>query len=224
MKQIRTAGSILVAMLAISAIASASASAALPELVNSKGEELVKKKYTATSGKGKFQTEKNGIIECEKDTATGEVTGPKTGTTTVKFTKCAFSGLSCKTAGASSGEIRVEAVSKLVYINKSTKEVGLDLEAKESTVECPLEKLKVRGSVIGVIAAKDVNTPVTEVELVFKQTGGKQEPSQYENEKGEKVTDITETEGSGLKTFKFEPSGLSSTDVLKFEETIEIKA
>lgn len=223
MKNIRTAGLILVALLAISAFATATASAALPELVNAEGKELVKKKYTATGGKGKFQTEKNGTIECSKSTATGEVTGPKTGTTTVTFTGCAFSGISCKTSGAKAGEIITKATSKLVYVKKETKETGLDLEATESTIECTaLQKLKVRGSVIGVVTP--INTVTSELTLTFKETSGKQEPSEYENEEGKKVKDITEAEGSGLKTFKFEPSGLSLTDTLKFEEAVEVKA
>jgi hypothetical protein len=222
MKQIRTAGLILVAMLAIGALAAATASAALPELVNSKGEALVKKKYTSKSGASTLETEKNGAVKCKEGTDTGESTGPKTGTSTVTFTGCESASIKCKTSGAKTGEIITKATSKLVYINEKEKTVGLALAATESTIECSiLQKLKVRGSVIGVLTP--VNTVAEEFTLTFKQKKGVQEPTEYEEE-GKKVKDITETEGSGIKTFKFEPSGLETTDTLKFEEKVEVKA
>lgn len=223
MKHIKTAGLILVAMFAMSALATGAASAEpmLPRLT-AKGGELVKKKYTSTSGPSTLETGKNGAVKCKAGTDTGETTGPRTGTSTVKFTGCESASIKCNTSGAKSGEIITKATSKLVYINEAKKTVGELLTAAESTIECTfLQSLKVKGSVIGELTP--VGVEQEEFTLAFKQKKGVQEPTQYEEE-GKKFSAITETEGKGIKTFKFEPSGLETTDTLKFEEKVKVEA
>lgn len=213
----------LLAVFALSAVASATAYAGLPEIVNSKGELPVKPGFTSTSKKGTFETAKGEKLTCEKDKDKGKITGPKTDTVTITFEECKSSGIACNTKGSKSGVIEFEASSKLVYTNEAKKEVGEVLSpTAELTIECTaLETLKVKGSLICKI------TPVNELTLTAtlscKQKKGVQEPTEYEEE-GKKVKEITETEGKGAKSFKFEQSGLESEDTLTFEEEVEIKA
>jgi hypothetical protein len=75
----------LVAVFAMSAVAVASASAALPEFK----PIPTKKKFTSTSGKVIFQMAGATRIECAASTTTGEFTGAQTlGKTIIKFTGC----------------------------------------------------------------------------------------------------------------------------------------
>jgi hypothetical protein len=203
---------VLAAVLAVSAIASASASAlpALPELVNSKGE-AAKVTYTSTSGTSVLENTSGEKITCTADTDEGKTTGASTSTSTVHFTGCTSSGVSCKTSGAKSGEIVTEAEGTLYWINESKKEAGLALTAKEKEITCLIIKKKVSGCALGRISPLEKLT--SEYELVFKQTKGVQEPKEYED-KGEKHVCKTETSGK--------ESGLTSTDKLKYSEPVEL--
>ena len=83
---------------------------------------------------------------------------------------------------------------------------------------CSIVKITVRGATL--CPVEPVNTKTTTFKLVCKQTGGKQEFTEYENEAGEKFTAITESKkGSG----SFEESGLQGTETLTFGELAEIK-
>jgi hypothetical protein len=95
----------------------------------------------------------------------------------------------------------------------------------EATIECLAEKLKIRGGALGVVSRVDeLVTPPETSGLTFTQSKGVQNPTEYENEKGEKVKFILEVKGEGLKNFGFEQAGLESTDSLTFEEATEVKA
>src|SRR5207245_3959442 len=123
MKRLKFITLALVAAFAISVVASASA--ALPELTKAGSTEaLTKKKFTGTSGAGKFETEKGTKVECLSDTSSGEVEGTTKFTkVVVKFKGCkepAF-GVECKTAGAAKEEmVTKELVGKLGYLKKGT--------------------------------------------------------------------------------------------------------
>ncbi len=89
------------------------------------------------------------------------------------------------------------------------------------TIECTglaSEKLKVRGSTI-CPTTKALSTMAT---ITCKASKGEQAPTEYEMEGGVKIKGITETEGSGTKTFAFEQSGLTGTDLLEFDEEVQI--
>jgi hypothetical protein len=217
--RIKMIGLTAIAMLAISAIATAAASAALPEQVPASGT------FTATSGKSTFETKSGEKVVCEEDKASGEITGAKTDKSTITFSKCEAFGLKCKSKGAASGEIVLKMNSELVYINKSKKEVGNILTlAEELTIECTvLQKLKVKGATLCPITP--VNTKTKTFTLTCTETKGVQQPTEYENSSGVKVkAPITETKGEGLKSFAFEQSGLEGTDTLTFATESEIKA
>jgi hypothetical protein len=227
MKHLKTIGLVLAAVFALTAFSAAAASAALPEIQFEGKEVPAGTPIKSKSGKSTLETKSGEKVSCTADTNAGEVTGAKTSKTTVTFTGCtAFGILKCNTTGAKSGEIILKSNVKLVYINKSAKEVGLAFELeKEVTIECTSsQKLHVRGGNIGKLTP--VNSPTSKPTLTFAQTKGVQSPTEYENESGGKVKLITETSGEGLKKFAFEQSGLSSTDELEFgspAKTVEVK-
>jgi hypothetical protein len=75
----------------------------------------------------------------------------------------------------------------------------------------------VKGSTL--CPVEPTNTKTTTFKLPCKESGGKQEFREYENEKGEKFKAITETNKGG----GFEESALSATETLTFPEAVEIK-
>lgn len=238
MKHLRILGLAVAAVLALSAVAASGASAALPEFTGP-----FPKAFTSTSGKGTLETKAGRKVTCEADTNTGKITGAKSDEATVKFTGCKIEKtgvtLTCTSPGAKEGEIVVEVLSTLVYIKEAApKEVGIVLKPKTGTTFVTFkcvgksifgtveESVTVRGEVIGVITP--INTLTSTFTLAFKQTKGVQEPTEYENEKKEKVKAILETEGvgtgTGSETWSFEQSGETTTDTLTTSETTEIKA
>jgi hypothetical protein len=228
MNRLRIIGLALVAVVALSALATATASAALPEFVPTAGKFPVK--FTDTSGAGTLETVGGHKVTCKADSSTGEFTGAKTNKETFIFTGCESLGFKCNSAGAAAGEIRTNAIaSLLVYINKAKKEVGMDLSPEVvgglfAEFSCGgVETLKVRGSVIAPVTK--VNTAKqASFKLTAKASKGVQKPTEYENEAGKKVKDILETEGAGALPFAFEQSGITTTDTIKLtKETGEIK-
>lgn len=203
----------MLAALAMSALAASAASAAELEQVPASG------KFTVSAAKGgTFETHGKTSITCTKATGSGEVTGVKTDKSKVTFEGCTGTlGVKC-TAGSKSGSIETEINSELVWLNKSSKIAGQKLAlAKELSISCSILKVKVKGA--SLCPVEPVNTKTTTFSLVCKQSGGKQEYTEYENESGEKAKAITETElGAG-----WEESGLSSTESLTFSESVEIK-
>jgi len=229
--RIRTLGLCLVAVFAVGALASAAASAAKPELVNSKKEALpAGTKFTSTSGAGTFETKSGRKVTCEKDTNSGEITGPKTDTAKITFTGCStvhIITVKCKTEGAKTGEIILTGNSKLVWLNEKAETVGLDIVIPSTLkIICEAfgskETLTVKGSTVCPLSP--LNKLTTKLTLSCKEKGGIQEPSAYE-EGGKLIEDFTETEGKGTENFAFEKSGLTSTDELSFEgKEVEVEA
>jgi hypothetical protein len=216
MKHIRTAGLILVAMFAISAIASASASAALPEQSPATGS------YKVTSGKGSFELTNGEKVTCKTDKGEGKLTGAKTDESTVDFEGCEAFGVKCSSSGAKSGVIATPIDSELVYLAKggvATKTVGEDLKlASTVKITCLIIGLEVKGSTLCPITP--INTSTTKLEITCKETKGVQEYTEFVNNTTGKIEkDITETTKSG-KTFQ---SGLESTETLELSTAGEIK-
>jgi hypothetical protein len=205
MKRIRIIGLALVAMFAMSAVASATASAALPELVNSSGVELVKKNFTIKSGAGKLESTL-GTVECSSDTGSGKVTGLKTDEATVTFKGCKLAGTSttCQ-SGAEAGVIVTNALkSEVVYI-KSTepKEVGVKITP------------------VGTLLAKfSCGTLTFEVS---GETTGKITPINKFVKTTEHYT-LEFNKASGLILNGTVPSKLTTTEELTFEEESKINA
>jgi hypothetical protein len=141
--------------------------------------------FTSTSGKATLETVPPGShkVECASDTDTGEFTGHKTDTTTVRFKTCEALGFPCKSTGAAAGEIVTNVLkSELGFINKRAKTVGDALSpltaANLAEFECAGITIVVEGSVIGSIT--EVNA--SEYTLTFTQTKGVQNPTSLEGE------------------------------------------
>ncbi len=214
--RITMVGLALLAALALSAVASATASAALPEQSPTSGT------FTISSGAGTFETLKKESVKCTKDKGTGEITGAKTDKSKITFEGCTGPfGVKCNSTGEAAGNIKIEINSEVVYLNKATKSTGEKLAlASEVEIKCTaLATLKVRGATLCPVTP--INTKATVFTITCKQTSGKQEFREYENEKGEKVKAITETSKNGGA---FEESGLQDTDTLTFAAESEIKA
>jgi len=195
-----------VAVLAVSAVGAASASAAsfakpYPNKVEIKGSSYPYTTYFAPTGKQ--------VVLCKENTAKGEITGAKAITATFTFTGCG----GWSSAGAKEGEIKTaELAGQPVSINGG-KEVGIEFQPKGSGNFAEFsrgsgtekETLKVRGSVIGVVSP--ANVTYKEFHLLFSAKSGVQQPSEYTNEKGEKIKSVLEVEGTGKEVFAFEKTG-----------------
>ena len=106
MKYLKIMGLCLVAVLALSAVTVASASAQEMELVNKEGKALVKNKFKGESGKGTLEATNGSKITCTKTKFTGKTTNTKEGEAATTFTGCESKGFKCNTEGSGTGEIK----------------------------------------------------------------------------------------------------------------------
>ncbi len=237
----RRALAVLVAVFAMSAVAAASASAALPELVNKEGKTLVKNQFSGT-----MIIEKGGLyapveiqmpkwkIYCEEErelTVTGKFTGLKTGEVTFPLKRCKGGELGggCISKGAGEKEIVLPFSLTLVYTNKAKKEVALLYTLKENVVlVCSGTHYNMSGAILVPIPSTDVNKLITVKEHINLAAGplegqrDEQGTKQYENEKGERVETSIKVEvekGSGPGT-----AGVAFDQETLFEEEVEFKA
>jgi hypothetical protein len=219
MLRLRTVGLCGLAVLVLSATAAATASAALPEFV---GPMPVS--FTAKSGVTTLETVKKATITCTSDTASGEVTGPKTGSITITLSGCEFSTVSvpCNTPGVAPGTIVTgPLVMTLGYINEPKHEAGVDLSTATGgpliEAVCAGLKVTVVGSVIGkIIPVNRVVVPPGHFILKFSQAAGKQKPTHFEAG----PIDVLTTSFGG----PFAESGLSSTDSISFPTPYKVAA
>lgn len=143
-----------------------------------------------------------GLVEvlCQKDTDSGNITGPREDEDTVTFEECSImieGGGECQNQGAGTKKIVTKLLaSLLVYLKEAEKLVGLALSAKEgalATFECVVGASKVgvevTGSVLGDITP--VNGPAGQFELELKCEGttDKQVWTSYEEPAGTLVKD-----------------------------------
>ena len=227
MRSARILGATL-AMVAVSAVAATSASAAVsPELENALGGVLGKNGVSGLAAKTTLETKSGEKVACEAATTSGTVANKRMGSRKVKLTKCTAFGLNCATAGAPAGTIEAEANTRLVYLSEVFHTAGLLTEFKEFTISCAgIEKLTVRNNALGGVTPVNKFVPANTAafDLTFSQTKGVQEPTEYE-ESGKKVKPKPlEIKGEGIKSFGFEQSGLVSSETLEFEEEAQIKA
>jgi len=83
------------------------------------------------------------------------------------------------------------------------------------------ETLKVSGSLL--CKAEPLNVVTTEGTVTCSQSGGVQEPTEYE-EGGTKHVDYLETTGSVTSPFGPVQSGEQTKDTVKFKKQIELKS
>lgn len=222
MIRIISIGLVLVAGAVMSAVAVASASAALPEALDKEGKEVAKVAFTVTSEKSKLRAVGGANMTCTADTGSGELTGPQTGKVEIKFTGCeAALGGKCNTGGAAAGEVAIALSMKLLYLNKAAKEIAYLFSIPVGTIEIKCEKvtLQLKGSFL--VPVGPLNKPQFRYTLVAKQKEGKQEPLEYETEQGGKAPNTLEVEVNGSKA---EQAGLEGEEKVTFAEEVQFKA
>jgi hypothetical protein len=188
----RAIGATFVAALALGAVASASASAALPEFALSSGEKFpVTIEGSTSSGYSGIEA-RNGSLwgACVGAKTKGEITGAKAISLTLELASCGETSHHYHTKGAPVGTIVVSGTGTLVYISKATKAVGVLFTPKETKV------YEDGGSETGasfefwgniVVPVTPIDTKTSKFELPFRKGkgAGEQEFTKYENEKGE---------------------------------------
>jgi hypothetical protein len=228
---------VLVAVCVMSAVGVASASAALPELVNKEGKALVKDKFSAEEiSRVEFYTDWSGGVkfECEKAAVAGDFNGLKTGEATFTLKTCKEdAGVGGKCTGWENGkhrevagEIVIPFSLTLVYTKKASKELALLFNLKEtSSFVCGGSEFKLHGGFLVPIPQGDVNK-LLEVgkgpflDARYTTSGeGEQEVKQYENEKGEKVETYLKVSEEKDEV----PSPVSFEMRAAFEEAMEFK-
>jgi len=206
MRKLTIIGATITALVALSAIASTMATAALPEF------NKTKVKFTSASGPGTLQVAGGNKIECESDTDDGEITGPKEVILLVDFRKCEIFGLiGAHSLGDAENTILTNATGTLCYLNKAKKEVGLVLTPTGLLhIEAPNAGALalIKGTLIGRLTP--VNTTTLRGELILKQEKGKQELLGCEELAGEAHLSTSENEGA------YQASGLGTADTVGF--------
>jgi len=229
MQRLKVIGLALVAVLAITAVASATASAAKPEFVFTGTEKGFTGKQV---GEGFLETTGGTQVKCTAGTSSGEIEGAsgsnKVTKTVVTFTGCTSSGFECHSPGQASGVIQTkELKGQLGYISSPEKTVGLDLEPKEGEFFVEFTCLgfltsKVKGQVIGKLTPVNKEVKTTEhFTLTYKQTKGVQELTELEIEGVKDTGDILK---SSLNGNPEEQSGEQSTQELTPKTTVTISA
>jgi PPE-repeat protein len=202
MRKLAIIGAAITAIVALSAIASTMATAALPEFLPTG------LKFTGFGGKGTLAVSGGNTLECSSGTASGTITGPKTGTATLDLHTCKIFGLvGSHSLGDAENVILVSGSSTLCYLSKAKKEVGMIITPTgEVHVEAPSAGAlaEVEGSMIGRLTPVDTTT--LRFEIILKQSEGKQELLKCEGLEGETHLSTSENEG------EFKPSAIGVTD------------
>jgi hypothetical protein len=183
----RTMFAALVAALALGVVASASASAALPEFVPGTGESFPSVvEYSYAGAHVEYRLLSGNAMECKGVTAKGSVTGAKALSLTVELSDCTTGSgrTKCKTSGAAEGHVIQPVTGTLVYLSKATKQVAVDLKPTvETEILCSTIEIINKGSVPAPITP--VNTKASTFDLkISASEKNKQEYTHYENEQG----------------------------------------
>ncbi|HEV3047027.1 MAG TPA: hypothetical protein VGY13_06655 [Solirubrobacteraceae bacterium] len=188
---------------ALTAVASATASAALPEFVPGTGEKLPIKLEGSVSGATEvtLRNETNNGIYCDGTSFKGEITGAKAASLTAELKNCKAedkSNYQCSTSGAGTGDVVVSGSGTLNYIDKATKRVGLVLKVAKEEILCGgAYEYVIRGSIV--IPLNPIDTKTSTLDMAIKGLT-KQEFTSYENESGEIKTAKLEVEvGAGFQ-------------------------
>jgi hypothetical protein len=139
----------------------------------------------------------SAVVTCTSTSGSAEVAGFRSNPVTLRFTGCTakISGISvgkCSSVGLAEGEITTNSLQMTPeYISKATHEVGMIFNhgGGTSTVasfKCPGSSVSIRGEFMAKITP--IKTITTEFPLALNGTKEVQELTQFENEKGEKVT------------------------------------
>jgi hypothetical protein len=222
MRSIKVVGLALFASLAISMVASASASATVGifECVLGVGtsnlgsncltlaggtytvKEIVGAKFTSKATSTTVLTAGTKKIECTGATNEGVITSLTKDRATIKFVGCEEkpSDAKCETSGSGSGNITAPVNSEIVsYLNSSSElRAGLLLAPVNSAGENKLEfecvgtKVKVYGSVIGAITPESTTKLSFTVNFALKTSGEQEIPESSNSLRAKFGSSVTE--------------------------------
>jgi hypothetical protein len=209
MRRVKLIGVAILAVVALSAVVSASASAAAPEFKPAEG------KITATSGLSILQIKGgNAIFECEKDILTITITGAKTTTFDWDFYGCKVDGIfEGNSPGDAAGTILIDGTDTLCKISGTR--IGDALAITPVTVEVAGKHSEVEGTVIGEVTPTGKKTLTGE--LILEQSGGAQKITKCEGETGTLIILANEETGGTKKE-----AGEATTDKLEDEKETEV--
>jgi hypothetical protein len=239
MKRIKMMGLCLVAVFAMSAVASSAASAVTYEQPVFYGKAAIGStvgpvKFTGTLGEASLETFSKSVVKCTAGTATGEVTGPTTTKNNItNFTGCTLSGFACE-SGATVGEIKTEVLKGTLGQVATSGKIGIRLfNEAEGAGKHPghhvakfscsggATPVDVTGSVIGELSGAagglEGGTGVKEgkfaasMKLTFAQALSKQKVVKFDTEA------VGEQLESSLKGAAYETSGQKVIATLKAE-------
>ncbi|HEX4437179.1 MAG TPA: hypothetical protein VH061_10320 [Solirubrobacteraceae bacterium] len=217
---------LLLTAVAVCAFGAASAQAALPEFAGEFPDG-----FKAASTGPKFEAAGGAIVvECEKSEGEGTITGAKTGSFDELFLGCTG-----KVLGISVGKCTglTDTITGSI-LAKGTSTLGFELGTLIPVAALSIESLHFEcGSTLAVVTGCLVGTttlgkenakkeiePSTTGELLFKGSGGKQEFTDYTNDKGEMVSCKLSTSVNGGEA---KESNQIQHAVLTFVKAVQVK-
>jgi hypothetical protein len=184
MKKLGIIGLVLTAMCALGAVAVATASAALPEVLAAAFPVAA----TGLSGEGLLESSAIAApIKCKSSTGEGEITGKSTGTAHTDFKECTLEGEACTGLGEAAGVILVLGEAHTVFLKLGTGTaltVGILGTINEVHFECKFLSLLLRakGNAIGEVTPTNTRTKSFTGKL--EQAKGNNKLVKYWNEAG----------------------------------------
>jgi hypothetical protein len=223
MKRMRMMGLLVVAVFAISVVASSASAAPIfytKAAVGGTAPSVIP--FTGALGSAFLEPASKTKITCTGGTATGEVTSTTlTKNNLTKFTGCETGGLKCNSTGKGEGQIDTKILEgKLGAISATLPGIRLFDEASgpggilaEFTCGGGAVKIVVRGSVIGALSGAAGTEPAngkfaSSNKLTFAETAGVQKYTKFEGESPEQLE-------SSANGGAFEKSGQSVIATLK---------
>ena len=176
MQRFRIIGLAILAIFAIGAVASATASAEELRLLPL-GTATNPVKFNVSSGAGKLGSAV-AEVKCKKDTGTGETTSARLGKFRVTFEECKSTATgepACRGLSDLPGNITAEGefhLRRLLGTEAEQKHIVVFFLLKEVHFSCSIVLVKVTGCVAGLI--KPINTLAKELEIGLELEAGKQ--------------------------------------------------
>jgi hypothetical protein len=191
-----------------------------------------KSKFTGKAGEVVFETEGKRSITCTAADLEGEYTGARTETTKLVLSGCQNPATSqpCQSSPTAAGTIEASGPleGELGFVSIPTSPlvptVGWDLKALSMTFTCAKlgEASVTTGTIEGSMIASLTPTNVmsAKMTLAYTAASGKQLPEMFE---GAEADTLTMKLRNGLEE-TVEQSGLSATETITNEESLEVKA
>jgi len=227
--RLKILGLALMSVLALSVIASATASAALPRVLNEVGEEVAPK-FEGTSGATEFAKLNKKTFICAASTAEGQFEkGKPLGLFHIHFTGCTISSGACTGEGDGEKEILVLGTFHIVYdklLSEGSLGAAILFLIPRFHYTCTVTGLKILMLVQGEVLCllKSINTFAKHFEVVCEQKEvGDPGEATYWNDEG-KAINIKEGLLGEENTGKFEMSSESGAGLILTTENVEIMA